>query len=104
MSTRRSIYLNFGPLYRVTKDVPCVSAPHGLLRQLFGGHFRLGSVKCVRSGGATCLLASLDGVVEVDHGLCAMISNDSNDKEDLFPSSDDEVNLLDSFNDEGFST
>ena len=51
----------------------------------------------------TCLLASLDGVVNVNHGLCAIISNDSDDNEDLFPSPDDEANLLDSSNDEGFS-
>ena len=51
----------------------CVCSP-GLLRQLFGGHCRLGSVKCVRSGGMTCLLVSPDGVFEANHGSCAMIS------------------------------
>ena len=74
MSTWNFICLNFAPLYRVTTDFPCVSAPHGLLRQLFRGHCRLGSAKCVHSGGATCLLVSLDGGFEANPGLCAMIT------------------------------
>ena len=50
----------------------CVYSPL-LLRQLFGGHCRLGYVKCIRSGGTTCLLVSLDGAFEANHGSCAMI-------------------------------
>ena len=82
-------------------------------------------VKCMPSGGTTicmlvstirsclqvcqlmlkttCLLASLDGVVKVNHGLRAIISSDSDDNEDFFPSPDDEANLFDYSNNEGFS-
>ena len=61
-------------IVQVTTDFPCVSAPHGLLRQLFGGHCWLGPIKCVSSGGTTCLLVSRDDAFEANHGLCAMIS------------------------------
>ena len=102
-----------------------MSASHALFGQLFGGHCWLVFVKCMLAGSmticmlasrihsclqvcqlklyTTCLWALLDGVVKVNHGLCAIISNDSGDNEDLFPSPDDEANLLDSSNGEGFS-